>query len=65
MKASSWLLVMVRAINKLSISTKTDLGEGSHCVHGEPYYRQGLICSHEKAETSIVSHQHKVVFFNM
>ena len=32
------LLKMVRAINKLSISTETDLGEGSHCVHGEPYY---------------------------
>ena len=32
------LLKMVRAINKISISTEDDLGEGSHCVHGEPYY---------------------------
>ena len=32
------LLKMVRAINKITISSEDDLGEGSHCVHGEPYY---------------------------
>ena len=49
------LLKMVRAINKLSISTESDLGEGSHCVHGEPYYyessyvhnRPSIICIDE------------------
>ena len=51
------LLKAVRAISKLELRDRSDLGDGLHCAHGEPYFYESAYRFEELPQTLIVDEQ--------